>query len=46
MPDATLARLGHLIEPKVIEQLHGRVVELAPSGEAPSIPTPNASEVG
>ena len=30
MPDAkTLARLGQLIEPKVIEQLHQRVVELA-----------------
>jgi transposase, IS5 family len=30
VPDAkTLARLGQLIEPKVIEQLHQRVVELA-----------------
>src|SRR5712671_4513704 len=30
VPDAkTLARLGQLIEPKVIEQLHRRVVELA-----------------
>src|SRR6202790_4181498 len=30
VPDAkTLARLGQLIEPKVVEQLHQRVVELA-----------------
>ncbi len=30
VPDAkTLARLGQLIGPKVIEELHGRVVELA-----------------
>ncbi len=30
VPDAkTLARVGQLIEPKVIEQLHQRVVELA-----------------
>jgi transposase, IS5 family len=30
VPDAkTLARLGQLVGPKVIEQLHGRVVELA-----------------
>jgi len=30
VPDAkTLARLGQLMEPKVIEQLHQRVVELA-----------------
>jgi len=30
VPDAkTLARLGQLIEPRVVEQLHQRVVELA-----------------
>jgi IS5 family transposase len=30
VPDAkTLARLGQLMEPKIIEQLHQRVVELA-----------------